>query len=72
MCVELGVDRILGLDSFEELLIPLHAALEEMKLNNERVFNKNTTSRALQLFAAIDFEFVVNLVITRSLFDMSL
>jgi len=71
VCRTRWVERILRLDSFEELLVPLKSALEEMKLDLNRSFNKETTSHASQLFAALDFEFIVNLVITRSVFDMS-
>ena len=71
VCRTKWVERILGLDSFEELIVSLRSALEEMKLDLERKY-KDTSSRASQLFAAIDYEFIVNLVITRSVFDLSL
>ena len=73
VCRTRWVERILGLDSFEELLVPLQSALGEMKLDLNWKFNKDTSARrASQLFAAIDYEFVVNLVVTRSVFDLSL
>ena len=72
VCRTRWVERILGLDSFEELLVPLQSSLEEMKLDLDRKFNKDTSARASQLYAALDYEFVVNLVVTRSVFDLSL
>ena len=72
VCRTRWVERILGLDSFEELIVPLQSALEEMKLDLNRKYNKDTSARASQLYAAIDYEFVVNLVVTRSVFDLSL
>ena len=62
----------MGLDSFEELLPALLDAFSEMKENEERKSNKETCTKAAYLLKAIDFEFLANLVITRSIFDLSL
>ena len=72
VCRTRWLERILGLDSFEELLPALLEAFEEMHINEKKEYNKETCTRAHYLHKAIDFEFIANLVITRLIFDMSL
>ena len=71
VCRTRWVERILGLDVFEDLLIPIKVTLEEMKLDIHSSFNKETSARASQLFSSLDFDFIVNLVITRNVFDLT-
>ena len=51
------MEKVKGLDHFENLLKPLVYAVEE------------TFSCASQLYSAIDFEFIVNFVITRKVLE---
>ena len=73
VCRTRWVERITGLDLFQELYIAIYVTLEEMKLNLERWFNYDTSRQAVGFFHQIaNFEFLVTLVITRSLLDLTL
>jgi hypothetical protein len=43
-----------------------------MKLDPSKSYNKETSARGSQFFSSLNFEFIVNLVITRSVFDLTL
>ncbi|XP_057291325.1 52 kDa repressor of the inhibitor of the protein kinase-like [Hydractinia symbiolongicarpus] len=73
VCRTRWVERITGLDTFQELYIAIYVTLEEMKLNLEMKYNHDTSKQAVGFFHQIaNFEFVVTLVITRSIFDVTL
>ena len=73
VCKTRWVERIDGLDVFQELLIPIFFTLEEMSLNEEGKCNVSTSSQATSFLAIISsFNFIVSLVITRHTFDLTL
>ncbi|XP_057307823.1 zinc finger MYM-type protein 1-like isoform X2 [Hydractinia symbiolongicarpus] len=73
VCRTRWVERITGLDLFQELYVPIYITLEEMKLNLNRQFNYDTSKQAVGFFHQIaNFEFLVTLVITRNVFDITL
>ena len=72
-CRTRWVERIKDLEFFLELFHPLWATLEEMKINANGVFNNKTQAEAFSFFKAIDnFDFIVNLVITYHVLQLSL
>ena len=71
VCRTRWVARIEGMGLFEELYISIYYALLEMKENiTEPRYNNDTSSKADTFFKLIsDFNFIVNLVITRNVLD---
>ena len=71
VCRTRWVERIEGMDVFEELFVPVYYSLLVMKENNDTVhYNNETSAKAGSLFKLVDdFEFIVTLVITRSILD---
>ena len=66
MCVE-------GLDVFQELFVPLYHTLDDMSTNLEGKFKPSLSSDASSLLTLISrFDFVVALVITRNILDLTL
>ena len=65
------VERIEGMDVFEDLFVPVYHSWLTMKENNDIVhYNNETSATAESLFKLIDgFEFIITLVITRSILD---
>ena len=65
------VERIEGMDVFEDLFVPVYHSWLTMKENNDIVhYNNETSAKAESLFKLIDgFEFIITLVITRSILD---
>ena len=59
------------MDVFEDLLVPVYHPLLTMKENNDIVhYNNKTSAKAESLLKLIDnFEFIITLVITRSILD---
>ena len=73
VCRTRWIERINGMDTFEELFVPLFFTLTEMSLNLEKQCNPDTSSKATSFLALIStFQFIVSLVITRNIFDLTL
>ena len=73
VCRTRWVDRIDGMDVFQELFIPIYFTLKEMSLNEEGQCNPSTSSQATSFLALISsFQFIVSLVITRHILDLTL
>ena len=70
VCRTRWVEKIEGMDVFEEL-VPVYYSLLVMKENNDTVhYNNETSAKAESLFKLVDdFEFIVTLVVTRSILD---
>ena len=71
VCRTRWVERIEGMDVFEELFVPVYYSLLVMKENNDTVhYNNETSAKAESLFKFVDdLEFIVTLVVTRSILD---
>ena len=71
VCRTRWVERIEGMDVFEELSVPVYYSLLVMKENNDTVhYNNETSSKAESFFKLVDdFEFIVTLVVTRIILD---
>ena len=65
------MERIEGINVFEGLFVPVYHSLLTLKENNDIVhYNNETSAKAESLLKLIDdFEFIITLVITRSIFD---
>ncbi|XP_047134683.1 52 kDa repressor of the inhibitor of the protein kinase-like [Hydra vulgaris] len=73
VCRTRWVEKVNGLDTFQELFIPLASCLEEMSLNANKSFNHSTASSASSLLKLITgFDFIVAMCITRNVFDLTL
>ncbi|XP_057307639.1 52 kDa repressor of the inhibitor of the protein kinase-like [Hydractinia symbiolongicarpus] len=71
VCRTRWIERVEGMDTFQELYVPLVFTLEEMFV--QRQCNIDTSSKALSLYKLItSFDFIITMVITRSLFDITL
>ena len=71
VCRTRWVDRIEGLDTFQTLYVAVVFTLEDIFL--KRLCNRDTISKALSYYKLLtNFEFIVALVITRSVFDIML
>ena len=71
VCRTRWVERVKGLCIFQEFFVPIVFSLEELSSTN--LYNKETTSKASALLRLLHtFEFIVSLVVTRSVFDMTL
>ena len=72
-CKTRWVERIKDLDIFIELFEPLWSTFDDMRTNVEGRFNRNTQHDAFSYFKAIDsFDFIVNLVMTYKVLELSL
>ena len=73
VCRTRWVERVDGTNVFEDLFIPIFFTLKEMSLNEERQCNPSTSSQATSFLALISsFQFIVSLVITRHILDLTL
>ena len=73
ICRTRWVERITGLDDFEELFIPIVFCLEQMSLNVDRIFNQDTSTKALSYYKLLtSFDFISALVLTRHVLDVTL
>lgn len=73
VCRTRWVERITGLDDFEDLYVPIVLTLEKMSLNVDKKSNRDTSLKATSYLKLIaSFDFIVALVITRSILDMTL
>ena len=71
ICRTRWVERIEGMDVFEDLFVPVYHFLLTVKEKIDIVhYNNKTSAKAESLFKLIDdFEFIITLVITRSILD---
>ena len=73
VCRTHWIDKVHGMDTFQELFIPVVSCLEEMSLNINRTFNHTTSTITSSLLKLITgFDFVVALCITINVFDITL
>ena len=73
VCRTRWVERIKGLSQFEELYVSIVNCLETMSVNaDKKLSNENAGKAGNRLRAVINFEFIVSLVITRCVFDLTL
>lgn len=73
VCRTRWVERIQGMDTFQELFIPLYRVLEDMADNAEGEYNPSLSSDALSHFRHIStFDFIVVFIITRHVLDATL
>ncbi|XP_046861158.1 52 kDa repressor of the inhibitor of the protein kinase-like [Xenia sp. Carnegie-2017] len=73
VCRTRWIERIDGLDIFQELFLPIFHTLTEMSHNAGHVCNPETSSKASSFLALIStFRFIVSLVISRNILDLTL
>ena len=67
------IERITGMDTFQELFIAIHFTLQDMASNLEREVNRDIQDRALNYLKLINyFSFVIPLVVSRYIFYLTL
>ena len=72
-CPTRWIEKVTGLDDFEDLFAPIVFCLEEMSLNIGRVCNQDTSAKATLFYKLMtSFDFLSSLVITRSILDLTL
>ena len=72
-CRTRWVERITGLDYFEELFILIILCLEQIRLNVGRICNQDTSPKPLSYYKFLTaFDFISALVLTRHVLDLSL
>ena len=73
VCRTRWVERIKDLGLFIELFAPLWHTLDDMRLNLSGCYNRKTSQDAFSFFKSIDtFDFIVNLIMTFHVFDLTL
>ena len=73
VCRTRWVERITGLDDFQELFIPIVFYLEQTSLNEGRICNQDTSTKALSYYKLLtSFEFISALFLTRHVLDLTL
>ena len=73
VCRTRWVGQITRLDDFEDLYISIVFCLESMSVNESRVCNRETSTKALSFYKLIaSFNFIATLVLTRSILDLTL
>ena len=66
-CPTHWVEKVTGLNDFEDLFAPIVFCLEEMSLNIGRVCNQDTSAKATSFYKLMtSFDFLSSLVITTS------
>ena len=72
-CPTRWVEKVTGLDDFEELFAPVLFCPKEMSLNIGRVCNQDTLAKATSFYKLMtSFDFLSSLVMTRSILDLTL
>ena len=72
-CPTRWVEKVTGLDDFEDPFAPIIFCLEEMRLNMGHVCNQDTSVKATSFYKLmIFFDFLSSLVIPRSVLDLTL
>ena len=73
VCRTRWTEQVNGMDTFEELFIPIVYCLEKIKFNKDNKCNRDTSVKASSFFTLVStFPFVACLVLTRSVLDMTL
>ena len=71
-CPTRWVEKVTGLDDFEDLFAPIVFCLEEMSLNMEHACDQGTSEKATSLYKLMTLlDFLSSLVITMSIFDLT-
>ena len=73
VCRARWIERIYGMDVFEELFVPIVISLEQMDVNVDRKSNTDTSAKAgafLKLLTS--YNFIVAIVISRNILDLTL
>ena len=70
-CPTRWVEKVTGLDDFEDCFAPIVICLEEMSLNMGRICNTSAKANSFYKLMA-SFDFLSSLVITRSVLDLTL
>ena len=72
-CPTRWAEKVTGLDDVEYLPAPIVFCLEEMSLNIRRVCNQDIPAKAASFYKLMTFfDFLSSLVISRSIFDLTL
>ena len=72
-CRSPWVEKVTGLDEFEDLFTPVVFCFEEMSLNMGRVCNQDISSKAASFYKLMtSFDFLSSFVITMSILDLTL
>ena len=72
-CPTQWVEKVTGLDDFEDLFVPIDFFLEEMSLNIRHVCNQVASAKATSFYTLMtSFDFLFSLFITKSIFDITL
>ena len=73
VCRTRWIERVDGMDIFQELFVPIFNTFEEMSTNAAKSFNNETSSKASSFLSLISsFQFIVALVISRNILDLTL
>ena len=73
ICPTRWVEKLTGLDDFEDIFAPIVFCFEEMSMNMGSVCNQDTSEKANSFYKSMAFfDFVSSLVITRSVLDLTL
>ena len=73
VCRTCWIERVNGMDTFEDLFLPITYCLEKKKFNKDGTCNRDTSVKASPFFTLVStFQFVACLMLTRSLLDMTL
>ena len=73
LCPIPWVEKVTGLDDFEDHFAPIAFCLEKMSWNIERVCNQDTSAKATSFCKLMtSFNFLSSLVITRPILDLTL
>ena len=73
VCRTRWVEQIAGWDDFEDLYVSTVFCLESMSVNEGRVCNRETSTKASFFYKLIaSFDFIATLVLTRSILDLTL
>ena len=72
VCRTRWVEQITGLDHFRDLYISIVFCSESMSVNEGRVCNRETSTKASSFYKLIASDFIATLVLTRSILDLTL
>ena len=72
-CPTRWLEKLIGLNEFEDLFAPTVFCLEEMSLNMGCLCNQDTSTKAISFYKLItSFDFLSSLITTRSIFHLTL
>ena len=73
VCRTHWIEQAIGMDTFEDLFIPIIYCLERMKFNKDNTCNRDTSVKASSFFILVStVQFVACLVLTRNVLDITL